>query len=282
MLEKYYSTLSENPKDVKVDLHMHSIVSDGTWPPEILVKNVKDAGIKIFALTDHDDVAHVEQTGALAIENDMFFIPGVEINSTFKDHSYHILGLGVDILNEALLAVLEENRNLFIDKDDGAIRYLQTRYPQVSPEEFKAYHNKRERGGWKALNYLIDKKLCANFREYFKLFEGEGSSFLSLTFHSPAEVITLVHNAGGQAILAHPGASFYDPDYQFVLDSMLSEGIDGVECFHPENNEAVTQYALDFCRSHGLLITGGSDCHGTFLPARCYGRPDVRLSDMVL
>ena len=282
MLEKYFIALSGRPEETKVDLHMHSTVSDGTWTPAELVRNVKEAVISIFALTDHDDIGNVAKTAALAADEGLCFIPGVEINSTWNGYTYHILGLGIDTGNQGLCGLLDENVKKVDRKDDEAVAYLEKMYPQISNEEFKAYENKRERGGWKALNYLIDKNLCNNYKDYFKLFKNDSGGFAAVRFRSPAEVIAVIRQAGGCAVLAHPGASFYDPDYRSVLEHMLLEGIQGIECYHPENNEAVRRYALDFCKLNKLLITGGSDCHGAFLPARCLGVPDVRLSDLVL
>ena len=282
MLERFYCALNQKPGEIKVDLHMHSTVSDGTWMPEELVHNVKSAGIRLFALTDHDNIGNVAKTTALAMEAGLCFIPGVEVSSTWNGRTYHILGLGVDISHPDLKSLLDKNQEQVDKKDDDAIGYLEGLYPQVSNEEYKVYENKRDRGGWKALNYLIDKGLCANYKDFFKLFEGDASEFVTPSFQSPAEVVAVIGKAGGCAILAHPGASFYDPDYRYVIEHMLHEGIQGIECYHPENNETIKQYALEFCRRNNLLITGGSDCHGTFHPGRHLSLPDIRLSDLVL
>jgi len=282
MLEKYYQGLTDDPRDVRVDLHVHSNASDGTWSPEELVSHVKGAGIRIFALTDHNSVDNVASTYAIAREQGIFFIPGVEIDSVYKGYTYHILGLGIDAGSSGLRSLLKEQEEKMEMRDKRAIAYLETRYPQVSAEEYDCYVDDRSRGGWKSLNYCIDKKLCSNYREFFALFPEDSPLSEPPGFYPAEEVISVIKKAGGCAVLAHPGASFYNPDYRAVLSDMLRLGIQGVECYHIENGEEITRYALEFCAAHGLLITGGSDCHGTFVRERRLGNPDVRLSDLVL
>lgn len=282
MLEKYYQGLNDDPRDVRVDLHMHSDASDGTWSPEELAEHVKDAGIRIFALTDHNTVEHVSRTSALARAQGIFFIPGVEIDSVHEGYTYHILGLGIDAENSSLQLLLKDQEEKMAMRDKRAVAFLESRYPQVSAEDYEHYADDRRRGGWKVLNYCIDKKLCSDYKEFFALFPDDSPLSEPPGFHPVKEVISVIKKAGGCAVLAHPGTSFYNPDYRAVLNDMLKMGIQGVECYHIENSEEVTRYALEFCVAHRLLITGGSDCHGSFVSRRRLGNPDVRLSDLVL
>jgi len=282
MLEKYYQGLMNDPRDVRVDLHMHSNASDGTWSPEELVRHVKEAGIRIFALTDHNTVAYVSRTAALAKTQGLFFIPGVEIDSIHAGYTYHILGLGIDVENSSLQLLLKDQEEKMAMRDKKAIAYLTSRYPQVSAEDYDRYEDDRRRGGWKSLNYCIDKGLCTDYKEFFALFPEDSPLSEPPGFHPADEVIAIIKKAGGYAVLAHPGTGFYNPDYRAVLHDMLKMGIQGVECYHIENSEEVTRYARAFCMEHGLLITGGSDCHGSFVAKRRLGNPDVRLSDLVL
>lgn len=282
MLEKYFQGIKDDPRDVRVDLHVHSCASDGTWSPEELVRHVKEAGIRIFALTDHNTIENVSRTSALARAQGVFFIPGVEIDSVHEGYTYHILGLGIDIENSGLKSLLKNQEERMEMRDKRAIAFLESKYPHVSAEDYECYEDDRSRGGWKALNYCIDKKLCSDYREFFALFPDDSPLSEPPGFHPAEDVISVIKKAGGCAVLAHPGASFYSPDYRTVLNDMLKMGIQGVECYHIENGEEVTRYALEFCNTHKLLVTGGSDCHGAFVRERRLGNPDVRLSDLVL
>lgn len=269
-----------NSNDAKADLHVHTAASDGTWRPATLIRKMLGAGIVLFALTDHDTTENIAETAALAQAHRLRFIAGTEINTTYNGRNYHILGLGIEPGNRPLEALLKRNRELMAEKDDASIQYLEGRLPEVSCADFASYRNDPERGGWKALNYLIDKKLCRNLQDFFALFSEWGNSFDKLIFAAPDEAVRTIRAAGGVPILAHPGAAFYDRDYQAVISFMIAAGIGGIECYHPENNPEITRYCLAVCEAHHLSVTGGSDCHGDFLPGRCLGRPDIRLSQL--
>jgi predicted metal-dependent phosphoesterase TrpH len=266
--------------NMKVDLHLHTTASDGTWGPEKLAANVRNAGIGLFAVTDHDSTESLIEVARLAKEYQLGFINGVEINTTYNRRNYHILGLGIDPANRELQILINDNRELMDSKDDESIKYLEKIHSEVSFSEYANYVNRRERGGWKALNYLIDKKICNNHKDFFSLFNDWGNPFETMTFAAPGEVIKVIGEAEGKSILAHPGASFYDRDYQRLIAFMIDEGIKGIECFHPENSPEITKYCLEICKSNKLLVTGGSDCHGVFLTNRSLGNPDICLSQL--
>lgn len=267
---------------VRVDLHVHTTASDGTWGPEDLVKNLLVAGIHLFAVTDHDTTENLAGAASIARENGLEFITGVEVSTSYNGRNYHILGLGMNPEHEGLQTMLKRNRELMEAKDDESIKYLEGKLPNVSFDDYKKYVYNPERGGWKALNYLIDKGLCSSYRDFFGLFDGWGNPFEKLIFASPGEAIKTISMAGGVPILAHPGADFYDRDYKSLISFMIGEGIKGIECYHPENSEEITRFCLEICKSKDLLVTGGSDCHGEFVAGRYLGHPEIRLSQLKL
>jgi predicted metal-dependent phosphoesterase TrpH len=91
---------------MKIDLHIHTSASDGTWSPEVLIQNVTKAGIKIFSVTDHDTVKNIAAVSDLAIGTNLTFIRGVEINTSNKGQFFHILGYSIDTENERLNNIL--------------------------------------------------------------------------------------------------------------------------------------------------------------------------------
>lgn len=281
MLEKYFKDLKTPPEDTRVDLHMHSNASDGTWGPEALIRHVIDAGIGIMALTDHDTTANVEASWSIAREKGICFIPGVEVTSSYEGRFYHILGLGVDIHHTRLQEIIRHNVREFEIRNENEIHLLEKKYPNVSAIEYQNYVDNSSRGGWKSLNYVMDKGLCTHYKEYFKLFDGIDAKVETHLFQ-PDEVIRTIKEAGGCAVLAHPGAAFYDPDYRKIIDYMVTQGIQGLECYHPDNSREISEYCEAFCRRQGFMITAGSDCHGAFLPGRCLGKPDIKLSQLSL
>lgn len=277
---KMNTTTFIEKKELITDLHMHTIASDGTWTPSILVSHLLSAGIGIFSITDHDSTESHEEAETLASDSNLLFIPGVEISSTFSDHTYHILGYGFNRKNSALQALLAANRKHLEDKDYEIIERASLQYSAVSVSDFSNYTNNPTRGGWKALNYLIDRGICENYKDFFSKFEENASTTDRPIFADPKMVIHTLHEAGGWAVLAHPGAGFYDPNYKQVIAALHAFGLDGVECHHPENSPEITQFCLSYCTEHQLMITCGSDCHGDFVRTRRLGYPCVPLKEL--
>ena len=155
----------------KADLHIHTTASDGTWGPEQLVGRLKSSGISLFAVTDHDSTENIDKVAALARENRIGFIPGVETTVSYNGLNYHILGLGINHVNKRLQSILKNNRTLMEQINIENILYLETRHECVSLREYEKYAYNRERGGWKSLNYSIDKGLCSSYTDFFSLFK---------------------------------------------------------------------------------------------------------------
>lgn len=267
---------------MKADLHIHTTASDGTWTPQELVEQALQVGLGIFAVTDHDSVANVAETAALAQAAGLKFLPAAEICSTKEDLSFHILGYGIDINNKHLLELTRHNENLLRQKDVDSIALLKRDGWPVDCEEFAAYAYDRRRGGWAALAYLEDKGLCSGVNDFFqRIFTAEHD--LGFPEFPPInQVVDAVHGAGGIAICAHAASGFHGPGLERVMDLLRTEPLDGFECYHSGHSEAGTQRLLRHCQKHNLYITGGSDCHGTFVPGRALGVPYVDTSMLKL
>ncbi len=267
---------------MKADLHLHTCASDGTWRPEELIKNIINAGIGLFAITDHDSVENIPAVSGLAAKNRLHYIRGVEISTTEKGRIFHILGYNIDPENSSLNEILMLNRKNLEERNRKSIIRLQEMGHPVFFDEYLAYENNAERGGWKALNYAIDKGVCNTYRDFFQLF-GDRKSGMSIDgCATPGAAISAIKRAGGIPVLAHPGSAIYGNNPPEAISMAVELGVQGVECFHPENNEEVTQYSVEFCKSKGLYITGGSDCHGTFVRERWLGKPDIELTQLSL
>ena len=267
---------------MRVDLHLHTTASDGSWSAEQLVKEVKAAGIGLFSITDHDSIASIAAAGELAAREGLAFIPGVEICATLKGQIFHILGYGIDINAPEINRILNHNTHLMEEVDHTSIKKLIADGLDIDFADYCAYRHDPARGGWKSLSFLIDRGFCKDVADYFKnLFTAErGISFPE--FPPPAVVIKAVKLSGGIPILAHPGSDFHGPTLEETLDFFVREAIEGVECYHPGHDEATTRRAVDWCNRHGLLITGGSDCHGDFVPHRKLGTPPIEVQDLRL
>ena len=263
-----------------VDLHIHTRASDGRWSAGEVVVAVQEAGIDLFAVADHDTTENVLPTAALAEEAGLGFIPAVEICTRMTGHTYHILGYGIDVEDTALQTLIGTNYHALQSLDGESVGMLIAAGYEVTYEEYEGYENDRSRGGWKALNFMIDRGICTDVHDFFgRLFTADMA--LRMPDYSPVEeAINVIHGAGGLAVLAHPGHDWGD-DPKTLLQTMVGYGLDGLECYSHYHSEEETAGALGFARANNLMITAGSDSHGGFA-GRSIGVPRVEHTALVL
>lgn len=267
---------------MKADLHIHTTASDGTWTPQELVKEAVQEGLGALAVTDHDSVANVAETQRLAEEAGLKFLPAAEVCATKNNIMFHILGYGIDINSKILLELLQHNENLLQQKDVESIALLEKEGWDVSVAEFAGYDYDRRRGGWRALAYLQDKGLCRDVNDFFgRIFTKEHKLGFPV-FPAVDEVIRTIHHAGGAAVCAHAASGFHGPGVNKVLDMLADEKFDGFECYHSGHSPEDTDILLKYCHKRGLMISGGSDCHGTFVKTRFLGQPEITAEDLYL
>jgi hypothetical protein len=267
---------------MRADLHIHTTASDGCWTPEEVIDQLQQVGIDLFAVADHDTVAHVTPTATLARAAGLAFLPGVEVSAQLDGRTIHILGYGIEPQSAELNRLLEENTAHLEWVNDENLRLLAQAGHPVDMAAYAAYQFDPSRGGWRALNYLIDQGICQDVYDFMsRLYVGDLGP-ATPDFPHPTQVCATIRAAGGQPILAHPGATFRDQDVDAaVLAPFLEVGIGGVECISYAHDEATTAVCRDFCQQHDLLITGGSDCHGGFA-GRELGVPRVEVSGLHL
>ncbi|MCQ2381167.1 MAG: PHP domain-containing protein [Acidaminococcaceae bacterium] len=265
-----------------VDLHIHSTASDGTWTPTELVAAAKQRGLKLIAVTDHDQVSNVAETRKIAKDNGLNFINGVEVCSSKEGLQFHILGYGINENNKILCELIAHNDELLRDTDVDSIKVLEKEGWPVSVREFANYTYDRRRGGWAALAYLIDKKLCTGVNDFFQNIFTKERELTFPTFASVTEVVTAIHDAGGIAVCAHAASGFHTKDVRQNLKILKNEKLDGFECYHSGHTVTDTDLLLRYCTEHDLYISAGSDCHGTFVPGRRIGVPQVTFQQIRL
>lgn len=266
--------------DVRADLHLHTVASDGRWMPKELIAQVREAGIGLFAVTDHDSLGSLAEVTDLVRGNGLQFLPGVELSARIGDQVYHLLAYGFDAGDLELNALAKDNNARLIASSDEAIYLLKRAGYPIPLEAYGPYTWDRRRGGWKALNFLVDNGICRDVRSYFEIF-GNGMPHPQAEFPSPERVISVAQKAGGVVSLAHPGASFYNGAGVKQLDELVEMGLQGLECYSFHHDEAATRGYLDYCDSRNLLVTGGSDSHGGFA-GRALGVPPVHAGDLRL
>ncbi len=267
---------------MRVDLHIHTTASDGRWTPREVVEHVRAAGIGLFAVADHDAVDNVRPTAEAARRAGLAFLPAVEVSARLNGTGVHILAYGVDPDHPDLRRLVEANRALLDWVNEETLRRLARAGYPIDLEAYAAYQHDPSRGGWKALNYLIDLGICRDVHDFFERLYVDPFRPPDPPFPHPAEVAAVVRAAGGVPVLAHPGMSLrrqgIAPE---TLTPFLESGIAGLECYSTYHDPQTTRACLAFCARHDLLVTGGSDCHGGFA-GRQLGVPPVHLEDLRL
>jgi predicted metal-dependent phosphoesterase TrpH len=266
---------------MRTDLHIHTIASDGCWTPERVCVEVQARNIGLFAVADHDSIDSLASVEALAQETGLAVLNGVEISSLLGQDLFHILAYGFDPSHPALDLLLQKNRAKLNQINEDVLHRLVAAGYEIDLDDYAAYEYDPTRGGWKALNFLIDRGLCTDVDGYFRNLIAKLPTVWPL-FPHPAQVIAIIREARGVPILAHPGNSMRRKAVTGEkLNRFLDFGIAGLECYSNYHDEATTRYFLDWCAHHDLLITGGSDCHGGFV-GRELGVPPVDTTDLRL
>lgn len=250
-----------------VDYHIHSFYSDGTFSPNEILAIAEKGNVSSIAITDHNELEGSKELLKLAQDSTVSCIPGVEIDSVGFERNNHILAYNFNLDHESFSDFVERNKNL-MDKANGEfVEEFAKKDSRVSLEDYNGYEYNRNRGRWKAVHYFVDRGIVDTVDESLDLFFEGDFSYNTIPFPSMQEVIQEIHQAGGVAIIAHPGRVYKDlRDEQFeeVLRTIVSWGIDGIECYYPTHTETQTNICLRLCDELDLVITAGSDCHGEF------------------
>ncbi len=266
-------------KDYQVDMHIHTIASDGTWTVDELLDRIIKNNIKIFSITDHDTIENSIKM-LNKVPSNICYVIGVEISCTYNDEEYHITAYDFDYENIKLNELLKFNRIQRKNSNTRVIEYVQQQNKIKDITDYYSYTHSRERGGWESLNYLIDKNIIKDINEYFEIVK---LSKEKLCLKNPKEIIEIIKDAGGYSFLAHPSA--YNKGEKLSVEALnewKSFGISGIECFSPYlKNIEDANYYVKFCEENNLMISAGSDCHGEF-NNRTLGVPKVNIDKLRL
>ena len=257
-----------------VDLHIHTNASDGTWDRHELIEKLAENNIGLFSVTDHDTIKNSRAVINELEGYSLKYTIGAEISCTYMDKTYHVTAYSFDADNASVLQLLEENRRIWDDNNARMIRLLKTDNPSVDYSKYKSYQHERNRGGCKSLNFLLDLGLVTDSSEHYSLLEKLGNR---LFYKDPETIIGTIKKAQGVSFLAHPNVYFQGPNLPTEeLEKWIDFGVSGIECYSSHPGIVPAEDYASFCKKNSLLISGGSDCHGTFL-SRKLGNPRITL-----
>jgi predicted metal-dependent phosphoesterase TrpH len=241
------------------DLHLHTNFSDGTFTPEELVLHAQKHGLACIALTDHDTVEGCARAAAACAAVKMDFIAGAELTAEHQDTEVHILGYFLDTKNKTLLDRIGKFQAVRQNRIHEMVAALNKLGIPLKAEAVFALANCKSPGRPHVARALVKEKLISNLDEAFERYLKKGRpAWVPKTKMSALEGVDLIHQAGGLAVIAHPGLNRTDD----IIPDLVKAGIDGIECFHTKHSTIMAERYLEIAEKYNLLITGGSDCHG--------------------
>jgi 3',5'-nucleoside bisphosphate phosphatase len=241
------------------DLHLHTQFSDGTFTPEELVERASKLGFAAIALTDHDTVEGCARAAAACMAANIEFISGTELTAEHADTEVHILAYFVDTQNQVLLTRIGEFQAVRQNRIREMVAALNKLGIPLQAESVFALANCKSPGRPHVARALVKEKLIGNLDEAFERYLKKGRpAWVPKTKMSALEAVELIHQAGGLAVMAHPGLNRSDD----IIPALVAAGLDGIECFHTKHSTAMAERYLGIADKYHLLVTGGSDCHG--------------------
>jgi 3',5'-nucleoside bisphosphate phosphatase len=268
------------------DLHCHSTVSDGTLTPTELVSRAFDRGVKVLALTDHDDMGGLDEARGAAAQHGMTFVNGVEISVTWRKHTLHVVGLAVDPAYQPLQEGLRSVRS---GRDERARKMAdelaKAGIGGVFQGALKYANNPNMIGRAHIARYLVEAGYCKDVKSVFNRYLATGKpGYVPHQWANLSDAIGWIRGSGGVAVLAHPGRymagrhsmgkkTMHELLAEFVeLGGQALEVVTGSHT--PEQYAEFARYADEF----KLLASCGSDFHGPGESYRDLGRlPDLPL-----
>jgi predicted metal-dependent phosphoesterase TrpH len=245
---------------VRLDLHIHTTASDGSWSPEAVVRGAAAGGLDVIAITDHDTCAAVSAAQEASRSENLQVIPGIEVSSTHDRHDVHVLGYFVDPGAAAIVAHAERA----VRRREERMREMLERLGGLGIEV--AFSAVEDAAGpdrvvigrpHLAQALVADGHATSVWDAFDRLIGDDAEAFVPTHLLDPVGAVELVLAGGGIPVWAHPPAELVDG----LLPVLKAAGLRGMEVYRPRNKRTEVLRLESICRTAGLLMTGGSDWH---------------------
>jgi len=249
----------------RADLHCHTTASDGSLSAEEVLHLAKEVGLSGLAITDHDTVDAYLVAMPLAKEMGLELLPGIELSSTHKGQSVHILGYGMDLTSKDLTSFCDWHVKRRIYRNREILDLLAKKGMPITEEEMRGVFipGKRIYGRPHIAQALIKKGYAKSIREVFHLWIGESKPCYAPGVRiSVEETIALLHKVGGKAVIAHPHLI----SSEALVEELLEMPFDGIEGYYARMSPNLEKKWVDIGKEKGWIVTGGSDFHGFSKP----------------
>ncbi|ALC80283.1 MULTISPECIES: PHP domain-containing protein [Bacillus] len=241
-----------------IDLHIHSVFSDGHWTPEEIIADAQKKKLTDIAITDHDAIQGYQEAKKLAPSN-LNLISGIELNTDGVYGELHILGYNFDPEHPSMLGHISWRSQERKDWGKKIVDRLNELGYTISFDKCLDRVGK----GVLVRTHIAEELAAAgyfpNWKEAHQALLKKGKpGFVERSPFSAVNAIDLIHEAGGEAFLAHPGI-YIKP---FSLEELVAAGLDGIEVWHPKHSSADVEYWEKQAERFGMTVSGGSDFHG--------------------
>lgn len=256
----------------RIDLHVHSTASDGTFAPAELVTLARKQGLSAFALTDHDSTEGLEEALNASKDSDIEVIPGVELSTEYNGTEIHVVGLFIDWQYQPFAEHLRNFRDCRDNRNIKMLERLQEEGFHIKEQDLHDKFGDCVMTRAHIARYLVDTRQVPELSIVFNEYIGNGCKcYVDRPKVSPVEAVKLIHQAGGIAILAHPCLyKLEETELLSMLEAMCAVGLDGIEAIYSCNKSNDEAYYSSLAEKYHLAISGGSDFHGS-------NKPDIQL-----
>ncbi|MBS1562302.1 MAG: PHP domain-containing protein [Bacteroidetes bacterium] len=250
-----------NLVDIVADMHCHTTCSDGLLTPSRLMEKAEAVGLGAISITDHDTLAAYDVLRMEGYNGPVTLIPGIEVSCTEDRRDVHVLGYYIDHKDPTLRAYIDFFKTDRERRAREMVERLQRLRVNISFDEVQDHAGTAPIGRPHVAAVMVQRGFSKNLQNAFDVYLDTGKpAFVSKAPYSVKMAADMIHGAGGIAVIAHPGKTYHDPR---LFLGLRTSGIDGVEVYHPSHWYVTREYYKALALQHGLLITGGSDYHGS-------------------
>jgi hypothetical protein len=251
-----------------IDLHTHTTYSDGSYTPTELIEYAIQKHLSAAAITDHDTTDGVAEAIKAAEGSGLEVIPGIEISSMYDRLEIHIVGLFIDYQSKPLAERLAALRSSRVDRNRLMVQRLNALGLDLSYEEVAAFANGTVITRAHFAGLMLKKGYISSVNEAFERYIGDRcSAYVPRELPDYTTAVELIHSAGGIAVLAHPLLyKINTKGLENMIATLAKSGISGIEAYYSTHSPADTKYIKRLAAENRLLLSGGSDFHGSNKP----------------
>ena len=259
---------------LRIDLHIHSTASDGSLTPADIIDHAQKLNLAAIAITDHDSVDGSKEALQIGIPPSLHFLTGVEISAAHPPFfpgsgSFHILGYAIHLDNRDLNQTLSKLQDARKNRNPEILKRLNKLGFRISLEEVNQEVGEGQLGRPHIAYAMVKKGFVASINEAFDKYLGTAkAAYVDKDRIECEQAINIIRAAGGIPVLAHPALLNIENDQKLdaLLQNLIKIGLSGIEVYYPGHSPQQIQQYTELAGKYGLLITGGTDFHGSITP----------------